>query len=67
MGLGDCVALSAEDYVERAVRLGTDREWNARTRARILASNHALYECTAAVRELEDFLRQAVAAGERGR
>ncbi len=60
MGLSDCIATSADDYVERAVRLGTVRAWNQQVRACILSANHAIYENAAAVREFEAFLSQAV-------
>ena len=32
MGVPDCIAANADDYVERAVRLGTDREWRGARR-----------------------------------
>jgi predicted O-linked N-acetylglucosamine transferase (SPINDLY family) len=57
----DCVAWSAEEYVERTVRLGTEPDYRAEIRAKILAANGVLYEETAAVRELEEFLKEAVA------
>jgi predicted O-linked N-acetylglucosamine transferase (SPINDLY family) len=60
MGLDECVATSAADYVERAVRLGTDREHRERVRAKILAANHAVYENPAAVEYFENFLLDAV-------
>jgi predicted O-linked N-acetylglucosamine transferase (SPINDLY family) len=62
MGLDDCIALDAADYATRAVRLGTDRAWRRQVHDRILAANGVLYENKAAVRELEDFFQQAVAA-----
>ena len=61
MGVDDCVAADTGDYVERAVRLGTDPEWNRQVRQRILAANHLIYENDAGVRELEQFLVDAVA------
>ncbi len=61
MGIDDCIATDAADYVEKAVRLATDAEWRAQVRARILAEHHKLYENPAGVRELEAFLIQAVA------
>jgi predicted O-linked N-acetylglucosamine transferase (SPINDLY family) len=61
MNILDCVAASADEYVSLAVRLGTDPEYRARVSARILAANGVLYENAAGVRELEEFLRGAVA------
>jgi predicted O-linked N-acetylglucosamine transferase (SPINDLY family) len=60
MGLPDCVADNPDDYVDTAVRLGTDPIHRARIKARILAANHVLYENYAAVREFERFCLQAV-------
>jgi predicted O-linked N-acetylglucosamine transferase (SPINDLY family) len=56
----DCVAGSPEEYVNIAVRLGTDRLYRAEMKARILAANEALYEDMAAVREMEQFFRGAI-------
>jgi predicted O-linked N-acetylglucosamine transferase (SPINDLY family) len=60
IGVMDCVAESAEEYVEIAVRLGTDRGYREEIKARILAANDALYEDMAAVREMEQFFRWAI-------
>jgi predicted O-linked N-acetylglucosamine transferase (SPINDLY family) len=60
MGLVDCVAANIEDYVERAARLATDRTWRERVRREITSASGAIYENLAAVRELEEFLIQAV-------
>jgi len=60
MGIDDCIAVSAADYVAKAVRLGTDPPWREQVRARILAESHKLYENPAGVRELEAFLLQVV-------
>jgi predicted O-linked N-acetylglucosamine transferase (SPINDLY family) len=61
MGVMDAVAQDPADYVARAVRLGTDRDHRAALRSRILAANHVLFEDTEAVRQLERFLKDAVA------
>jgi predicted O-linked N-acetylglucosamine transferase (SPINDLY family) len=55
MGIRDCVAADADDYVRLAVRLGKDSAWRASLRTRILAANHVLFENAGAVRELEQF------------
>ncbi len=60
MGIVDCIAADADDYVARAVRLGTDPRWRDKVRARILAEHHKLYANAAGVRELEAFLSQVV-------
>jgi protein O-GlcNAc transferase len=62
MGLTECIATDAADYSARAIRLGTDSAWRRQVRGQILAANGALYENSVAVRELEAFFAEAVAA-----
>ncbi len=61
MGLTECVARDEQDYVERALRLANDRPWHAARQAEILAANQAIFQNVAGVRELEQFLSDAVA------
>ncbi|MEX0704300.1 MAG: tetratricopeptide repeat protein [Planctomycetales bacterium] len=63
MGVSECIAGSAEEYVDLAVRLGTDREFAAHARDRIRATSGALFDDGDAVREIADFLQRAVASG----
>lgn len=56
----DCVVSSPAEYVERAVQLGTDADYRAAIRAKILAANGVLYENKTGVLELELFLQKAV-------
>jgi predicted O-linked N-acetylglucosamine transferase (SPINDLY family) len=60
MGMMDCVVSSRDEYVELAVRLGTDPTYRASVKHKILSSNQVLYEDAAAVRELEGFFIRAV-------
>jgi hypothetical protein len=62
MGIPDCVAKGPGEYVDIAVRLGTDKAWRDDIKARILARNHVLYEDMEVVREFERFFQEAVAA-----
>ena len=55
-----CVARNADDYVELAVRLGTDPAFNALVRAQIAARSDVLFEDLSAVREFEEFFKLAV-------
>lgn len=64
MDLLICVAASPAAYVELALRLGTDPVYRAEIKAKILAANAVLYEDMGAVREMEDFFRQAIAGGK---
>ena len=60
MGIMDCVAATAEEYVEIAVRLGTDREYRESIRARIRMAAGVLFEDLESVREFERFLLSTV-------
>jgi predicted O-linked N-acetylglucosamine transferase (SPINDLY family) len=60
MGMMDCVARSEKEYVELALRLGTDRGLREAIRAKILAHNVMLYRNNAAAAEFERFVRGAV-------
>jgi len=57
----DCVAQSPEDYVKKALQLGMDPDYRQAMRQRILAANSVLFENPKGLRELEQFLLQAVA------
>jgi protein O-GlcNAc transferase len=59
MQVFDCVVSSAEEYVDKAVRLGMDADYRAAVRAEIRDVSGVLFENTAGVRELERFLRAA--------
>jgi protein O-GlcNAc transferase len=61
MGISDCIAADPTDYVDIAVRLGTDSQFAAQMRERILAQNHVLFENLAVVREFERFFTEATA------
>lgn len=56
MGLDDCVASDPADYVERAVRIGTDPLLRAQIRQRILERCGVLFDDEASVRAIEGFL-----------
>jgi predicted O-linked N-acetylglucosamine transferase (SPINDLY family) len=60
MGVLDCIASTPEEYVDLAVRLGTDKAYRARLSATLLANNHVLYEDIGMIRELEQFFLQAL-------
>ena len=62
MGVMDCVAATPEEYVDVAVRLGTEPDHRAEVRAKILAASDALFEDREAVANLEAFFQEAVAS-----
>ena len=63
MGVFDCVAQTAEEYVRLALTLGTNRDRRQDLRERIQAANEVLFEDHGAVRELEQFFQEVAASG----
>ena len=61
MGVMDTVATSPEDYVEKAVRMGTDPDARKAVVAKIREAAPVLYESRACVEAWERFFREAVA------
>lgn len=60
LGIKDCIAGTPEEYVDIAVRLGTDQTMRADICSRIKAASHLLFDDRQAVRELETFFEEAV-------
>jgi predicted O-linked N-acetylglucosamine transferase (SPINDLY family) len=58
MGLQELVAGSEEEYISLAVKLIRDGEYRERTRERIAAERHVLFEDMAPIRALENFLAE---------
>lgn len=58
MGLDDCVARDPADYVDRAVRLGTDPALRAQVRRRILERCGVLFDDEASIRAIERFFQE---------
>ncbi len=58
MGMMDCMVQSVPEYVELAVRLGTQADYRNALKAKILARHQVLYENPAVVRELEEFFEE---------
>src|SRR5208283_2953991 len=63
MGILDCIAMNAEDYIDIAFRLGTDQAYAKDVRERILSRNKVLFEDSRVIEEFERFFVEAV--GER--
>jgi protein O-GlcNAc transferase len=57
MGMLDCVVHGPREYIDLALRLGTDRSYRDKMRAMILDANSVLYENSTGVKELEEFLK----------
>ncbi|TAN57395.1 MAG: hypothetical protein EPN26_02575 [Rhodospirillales bacterium] len=60
LGLDECIARDALDYVKIAVRLGTDQDWNRHIRGRIAQERGKLFDDLTPVRALEAVVAQAV-------
>lgn len=60
MALTDATARTPEQYVEMAVRLGTDRDERRQRSNEILQRNHSLFEDINVVREFERFFLEAL-------
>jgi len=60
MGFNECVANSADAYINTALRLGTDRSYRDEVSRTILGAGDAIFENPAGVRDLESFLMEAV-------
>lgn len=58
MGLDDCVASDPADYVDRAVRLGTDPLLRAQVRQRILERCGVLFDDDTSIRAIERFFQE---------
>jgi predicted O-linked N-acetylglucosamine transferase (SPINDLY family) len=60
MSVTDCIAASPEEYIDVAVRLGTNAALRRDLRERILSRNHVLYEDERVVCEFERFFLSAL-------
>ncbi len=60
MNYMECVATDPTNYVEIAIRLGTDRNHRRLVGEVILAKNSVLYENKVVVREMEQFFLEAI-------
>jgi len=61
MGIDDCIAAEAEQYVELAVRLATDADFRAAVEEKIRAFSPLLFEDMESVRELERVFQELIA------
>jgi predicted O-linked N-acetylglucosamine transferase (SPINDLY family) len=60
MGVLDCVARTADEYVALALRLGTDPGYRTAVATKIREASGLLFENPPGVRELEEFWQRAV-------
>jgi predicted O-linked N-acetylglucosamine transferase (SPINDLY family) len=60
LGVTDTIASNAAEYIQIAVRLGTDRAWRDDIIQRMVDNYSAVYSDTRCVRALEDFYKRTV-------
>ncbi len=60
MGVMECVAADIDDYVNKAVRLGTDADYRASVSSQIREASPLLFEDTEAVREHERIFQELI-------
>ena len=60
MGIMDCIANTANEYVNIALRLANDKPWRDKLKEKIKARSHVLFENMEAIDELASFFEQAV-------
>lgn len=63
MGFTDCVARTEEEYVQIAVRLGTDSTYRENVKQKILATNDVIWEDMEVIREFERCFEQILQDG----
>jgi len=64
MAIFDCIARDPQDYIDIAVRIGTDGEYARDLRQRILARKRVLFEDARVLREFERFFLEALDNGD---
>lgn len=60
LGVMDCVATSKEDYVQKAVKIGTDPILHETIKQKILSNNHRIYDNSLAYQDYSDFIHRIV-------
>ncbi|MCA3040071.1 MAG: hypothetical protein ING37_05675, partial [Rhodocyclaceae bacterium] len=60
LGVMDCVAASKEDYVQKAVKIGTDPILHETIKQKILSNNHRIYDNSLAYQDYSDFIHRIV-------
>jgi len=60
MGITETIASTLDEYIELAVRLGSDAGFRKQLSDKIVANKHLLYRDKACIRALEDFFERVV-------
>ncbi|MFZ1546876.1 MAG: tetratricopeptide repeat protein [Candidatus Nitrotoga sp.] len=59
MGLDELIAKDRDDYIERAIKVGTDRAWRQQVVQRIIAGSKRIFEIETSLRQMESFYHSA--------
>lgn len=60
MGIDDCIAVDAQQYVALALRIAHDRDYREQIKARIMERMHLLFDDCEGLRQMEKFFCKAV-------
>ncbi len=60
MGIDSLITTNAEDYINTAVTVANDKEFNNNLRRKILLENHILFEDNSVVNEFEKFFKNII-------
>ena len=66
LGVGQCIAADADEYVDKVVTLAQDDAARAALREQMLAARHTLFAGERAAAGLSDFLRRSIADARSG-
>lgn len=55
MGLNELIAKDQDDYIERAIKIGTDHAWRQQVVQRIFAGSNKIFEMETSIRQMESF------------
>jgi len=55
MELNELIAKNQDDYIERAIKIGTDRTWRQQVVQRIIAGSNRIFEMETSLRQMESF------------
>ena len=55
MGLDELIAKSQDDYIEIAIKIGTDNAWRQQVVQRIITGSNRIFEMETSLRQMESF------------
>ena len=55
MGLDELIAKDQDDYIEIAIKIGTDSAWRQQVVQRIITGSNRIFEIETSLRQMESF------------